>query len=317
MLSRRREERRHRERRDLRDLEHGRGDAVAGELLGRRQGLLDEPRRGRDQRVSALAAERRGGRVGGLVGDLAHDVGEADVVEDDRRVAAGERGVEGGVDRRRRARREHPQPRHVLEHGLRRVLVLGGAARARAGHHVERGRRRGGAAREVAHVGRLVHERRPAVEHEARGRAGDERPQARDRGADRRRGDAELADRRQQDAVAEALAQAVVGVEGKRDRAAEHEDLGIRVELADGNLDIRIESFRLPNDWEPQTAIKKLVKPSTWLQKQMKTSDNGMIGDLDGGVCSSKLTDVMSYPNRVKPGHKMVLRLALENCGGR
>jgi hypothetical protein len=54
-----------------------------------------------------------------------------------------------------------------------------------------------------------------------------------------------------------------------------------------GNLDIRIESFRLPDDWEPQTEIKKLAKPSTWLQKQMKTSDNGMIGDLDGGVCSS------------------------------
>jgi hypothetical protein len=35
-----------------------------------------------------------------------------------------------------------------------------------------------------------------------------------------------------------------------------------------GNLDVRIESFRLPDDWEPQIhhEIKKLAKPSTWLR---------------------------------------------------
>jgi len=42
-----------------------------------------------------------------------------------------------------------------------------------------------------------------------------------------------------------------------------------------GNLDVRIESFRLPDDWVPQIdhEIKKLAKPSTWLQKQMETSN--------------------------------------------
>jgi hypothetical protein len=41
-----------------------------------------------------------------------------------------------------------------------------------------------------------------------------------------------------------------------------------------GNLDVRIESFRLPDDWEPQVkdVIRKLAKPSTWLQK-LKTSN--------------------------------------------
>jgi hypothetical protein len=39
-----------------------------------------------------------------------------------------------------------------------------------------------------------------------------------------------------------------------------------------GNLDIFIESFRLPDDWEPQIdhKIKELSKASPWLQKQMK-----------------------------------------------
>jgi hypothetical protein len=62
------------------------------------------------------------------------------------------------------------------------------------------------------------------------------------------------------------------------------------------NIDVRIESFRLPDDWVPQIdhEIKKLAKPSTWLQKQI---NNGIIGDLDGGVCSSKPTDVVSYPS--------------------
>jgi hypothetical protein len=41
-----------------------------------------------------------------------------------------------------------------------------------------------------------------------------------------------------------------------------------------GSLDVRIESFRLSDDWEPQIhdEIKKLGKPSRWLQKQMETS---------------------------------------------
>jgi hypothetical protein len=36
-----------------------------------------------------------------------------------------------------------------------------------------------------------------------------------------------------------------------------------------GNLDILIESFRLPDDWEPQAddKIKELSKASPWLQK--------------------------------------------------
>ena len=42
-----------------------------------------------------------------------------------------------------------------------------------------------------------------------------------------------------------------------------------------GNLDVLIESFRLPDDWEPQInhEIKELSKASPWLQKQMKTSN--------------------------------------------
>jgi hypothetical protein len=42
-----------------------------------------------------------------------------------------------------------------------------------------------------------------------------------------------------------------------------------------GNLDVRIESFRLPDDWVPQIdhEIKKLAKRSTWLQKQMEAED--------------------------------------------
>jgi hypothetical protein len=44
---------------------------------------------------------------------------------------------------------------------------------------------------------------------------------------------------------------------------------------ASGNLDVLIESFRLPDDWEPQInhEIKELSKASPWLQKQMKTSN--------------------------------------------
>jgi hypothetical protein len=43
-----------------------------------------------------------------------------------------------------------------------------------------------------------------------------------------------------------------------------------------GNLYVRIESFRLPDDWEPQInhETQKLTEPSTWLQELMKeTSD--------------------------------------------
>ena len=42
-----------------------------------------------------------------------------------------------------------------------------------------------------------------------------------------------------------------------------------------GNLLVRIESFQLPDDWEPQInhEIQKLTEPSTWLQELMKTSN--------------------------------------------
>ena len=42
-----------------------------------------------------------------------------------------------------------------------------------------------------------------------------------------------------------------------------------------GNLDVRIESFRLPDDWVPQInpIIQKLAEPSTWLQEQMEISN--------------------------------------------
>ena len=38
-----------------------------------------------------------------------------------------------------------------------------------------------------------------------------------------------------------------------------------------GNLDVRTESFRLPDDWVPQIdhEIKKLAKLSTWVQEQI------------------------------------------------
>lgn len=38
------------------------------------------------------------------------------------------------------------------------------------------------------------------------------------------------------------------------------------------NLDVLIESFRLPDDWE-HDKIKELLKASPWLQKQMRTSN--------------------------------------------
>jgi hypothetical protein len=42
-----------------------------------------------------------------------------------------------------------------------------------------------------------------------------------------------------------------------------------------GSLHVRIESFRLPDDWEPQInhEIQRLMEPSTWLQELMKTSN--------------------------------------------
>jgi hypothetical protein len=42
-----------------------------------------------------------------------------------------------------------------------------------------------------------------------------------------------------------------------------------------GNLHVRIESFRLPDDWDPQInhVIQKLTEPSTWLQKLMNPSN--------------------------------------------
>ena len=42
-----------------------------------------------------------------------------------------------------------------------------------------------------------------------------------------------------------------------------------------GNLHVRIESFRLPDDWDPQInhMVQKLTEPSTWLQKLTNTSN--------------------------------------------
>jgi hypothetical protein len=56
-----------------------------------------------------------------------------------------------------------------------------------------------------------------------------------------------------------------------------------------------------------KSMIKELSKASPWLQKQMKTSNNGMIVDLDGG----RLLGLVS--KLVKPGHKTVMQLLLEN----
>src|SRR5271154_6995830 len=45
------------------------------------------------------------------------------------------------------------------------------------------------------------------------------------------------------------------------------------------NLNVHIESSRLPDDWEPQIndEIKKLAKPSRWLQEQMGAGANSRV----------------------------------------
>jgi hypothetical protein len=56
-----------------------------------------------------------------------------------------------------------------------------------------------------------------------------------------------------------------------------------------------------------KSMIKELSKASPWLQKQMKTSNNGMIVDLDGGVY------LVSYPSWSSQGIRRVMQLLLKN----
>ena len=111
------------------------------------------------------------------------------MIDDHRGVVSTQRNVHDLVDVLRGSRDEHPEPWNVLQHRVRRVLMLDAAATPKPGLDVEDDRSRDFAAGHIADVRRLVDHRGEAVVHERRRGNGDERSHARHRSTDRQPGD--------------------------------------------------------------------------------------------------------------------------------
>ncbi len=226
------------ERADRAQVDHLGRDAVLGERVGRLERPLDHQAEGDDGDVGALAQHLRPADRQHEVLELRHLEGlavEDLVFEEHDRIGIADRGLEQALGIGRRVGRDHLEARAVAVPGAVFLAVLGADPGGGAIRPAEHDRAAELAAGHVEGLGRRVDDVVDRLHGEVPGHELDDRPQAREGGADAQAREAVLGDRRvDHPADAELVEQPLAHLVGALilgDLLADQEHLGIAPHL--------------------------------------------------------------------------------------